>query len=146
MFFSGERERKSIVDMTLIVSLTEDCNSSEMVPIPGGRDIGTKLDRKLLLEGVLREEREDKEEGDVLTPTIGTPRARTNGVFCLGAGAAFFFLVERFLAMIKMGKRKKTKADEVRRKSGRRKHIREKREAPVGPCTKKMKVYLQIRK
>jgi len=39
--------------------------------------------------------------------------------------------------MIKMGKRKKTKADEVRRKSGRRKHIREKREAPVGPCTKK---------
>jgi hypothetical protein len=90
-----------------------------------------------LLEGVLREEREDKEEGDVLTPTIGT-RARTNGVFSLGAGAFFFFfLVEWFLAMIKLGKRMKTKTDEVWRKSGRRKHIREKREAPVGPCTKK---------
>jgi hypothetical protein len=88
------------------------------------------------LEGVLREEREDEEEGDVLTPAIGT-RARTNGVFSLGAGAAFFFLVEWFLAMIKMGKRIKTKTNEVRRKSGRRKLIREKREAPVGPCTKK---------
>jgi hypothetical protein len=72
MFFFGEREQKSIVDMTLIVSLTKDCNSSEMVPIPGGRDIRMKLDRKSLLEGVSREEREDEEEGDVLTPTIGT--------------------------------------------------------------------------
>jgi hypothetical protein len=64
----------------------------------------------------------------------------------LVAGAAFCFLVEWFLAMIKMGRRMKTKPNEVWRKSGRRKHIREKREVPVGPCTKKMKVYLQIRK
>jgi hypothetical protein len=55
----------------------------------------------------------------------------------LVAGAAFCFLVEWFLAMIKMGRKMKTKPNEVWRKSGRRKHIREKREAPVGPCTKK---------
>ena len=48
--------------------------------------------------------------------------------------------------MIKMGKRKKTKADEVRRKSGRRKHIREKRGAGGAVYQNKMNVYLQIRK
>ena len=45
MFFLEERDLKSILDMTVRVSLIEDFNSSEMVPIPGARDMGTKLDR-----------------------------------------------------------------------------------------------------
>ena len=84
MLFSEERELKSILDMTLIVSLTEDCNSSEMIPIPGGRDIGTKLDRYSLLEDVSMEEREDEEEGDLLTLSIGV-QSETR---CLEAGFA----------------------------------------------------------
>jgi hypothetical protein len=39
--------------------------------------------------------------------------------------------------MIKMGRRRKTKTKEERRKSGRTKHITEKGETQVGGCTKK---------
>jgi hypothetical protein len=56
-------------------------------------------------------------------------------------------LAERYKeAMIKMRGRRKTKSNEMRRKSRRRKHIREKGEMQVGACTKKMKVYIQVRK
>ena len=92
-------------------------------------------------------ETEDKEEGDVLTPLVESG-ARTTG-FCLGAGAgsfALFFILESGLVMIKMGRRRKTKTNEERRKSGRRKHITEKGETQVGGCTKKTEsVHLQIR-
>jgi hypothetical protein len=47
--------------------------------------------------------------------------------------------------MIKMGRRRKTKTNEERRESGRRKHITEKGETQVGGCTQKTEsVHLQI--
>jgi hypothetical protein len=39
--------------------------------------------------------------------------------------------------MIKMGRRRKTKTNEERRKHGRRKHITEKGETQLGGCTKR---------
>jgi hypothetical protein len=40
--------------------------------------------------------------------------------------------------MIKMGRRRKTKTNEKRRKGGRRKHITKKGETQLGGCTKRM--------
>jgi hypothetical protein len=47
--------------MTSRLSLKDDWSSLDMMPIPGGRPTGTKLERKSFSEDVLMEEREDVE-------------------------------------------------------------------------------------